>query len=333
MNKKILSFVIAGFLLSNLGNAQELKEEKIKKTKKEENIIIKKNGDAKEKLTVVVEGETITINGVPIEDFKDENIEIRRSKSSSFNSPALRRLESLRSRVPGESSVFFDGNTWEMKSNKALLGVSTEKVEEGAKVKEITKASAAEKAGLKVGDIITKVNDAKISSSDNLYKTIGNYNPDEKVMITYIRDGKEATTEATLGKNKIIREYSWNNDVFEMPEIPELIEIPEVTETGPAYFNSFPRRPKLGMQIEDVEEGKGVKVLDVEEETPAQKAGLLKDDIITEFDGKALTNVDEMRTKLRSAKEGDTFKVQYKRAGKTLTTEIKIPKRLKKASL
>lgn len=329
MNKKILSLALISFLLVATTNAQEFKEEKIKKSKKEENIIIKKKGDGKEKITVVVEGETITINGVPIEDFKDDNIEIRRNKSSNtiLNSPAMRRLNNLRSNVSGENSVFFDGDTWEMKSNKALLGVTTEKVEDGAKIIALTKASAAEKAGLKVGDIINKINDAKITSSDNLYTTIGNFKPEEKVMITYLRDGKQATTEAVLGKNNIVREFSWNNDDIEIPLAPEF------TEVGPAYFNSFPRRPKLGIQIEDVEEGKGVKVLDVEEQTPAQKAGLLKDDIITEFDGKELTNVDELRTKLKAAKEGDTFKVQYKRSGKSLSTEIKIPKKLKKASL
>jgi predicted metalloprotease with PDZ domain len=41
-------------------------------------------------------------------------------------------------------------------------------------------------------------------------------------------------------------------------------------------FNSFPRTPKVGLQIEDVEEGDGVKILGVDENTPAEKAGLKK---------------------------------------------------------
>ena len=65
----------------------------------------------------------------------------------------------------------------------------------------------------------------------------------------------------------------------------------------------------------------------------AAKAGLQKDDVIAEIDGSAVTSVDELRNKLRDLKEGDSIKLTYQRNGKTQSTDIKFPKKLKTAEL
>ncbi len=66
----------------------------------------------------------------------------------------------------------------------------------------IVKNSAAEKAGLKEGDVIIEVNGEKIAENNSLAKVIGKYNPGDKVVIKYIREGKEYTTEAVLDERK-----------------------------------------------------------------------------------------------------------------------------------
>jgi serine protease Do len=65
------------------------------------------------------------------------------------------------------------------------------------------------------------------------------------------------------------------------------------------FGNSFNRKPRLGIEIQDVEEGKGVKILDVDDDTPAAKAGLKKDDIISELNGKSINSVDELQSALK----------------------------------
>jgi len=313
MYKPILTTVLFAVLASSQLTAQEKNETKERKEKKQENIIIKKKGDKNEKVTVVVDGETITVNGMPIEDFNDENLEIITRKGKAIaNEMAPRIRKMVRS---------FDGSGVGA-SNKAFLGVTSEMVEQGAKITGITKASAAEKAGLQIGDIITKIGSEKIDEKNGLFTAIGKYKPEEKIMITYIRNGAEATTEAALDKNKTSNIVTWNSEGFDM-EAPE----------GMHFFNSFPRTPKVGLQIEDVEEGDGVKILGVDENTPAEKAGLKKDDVLTELDGANLKNVDELRIKMKAFKEGDSFKVKYKRGNKSQTTEIKLPKKLKRANL
>ena len=64
----------------------------------------------------------------------------------------------------------------------------------------ITPDSAAEKAGLKEGDIILEFNNEKITSENSLAKLIMKYNPGEKVILKILREGQEKTIEAILGE-------------------------------------------------------------------------------------------------------------------------------------
>ena len=71
-------------------------------------------------------------------------------------------------------------------------------VTEGAVIVEVQKDSASDKAGLKSGDVITKFGDYKIKDYAYLKYYLYRYNVGDKVTVTYIRNGKEATTEMTL---------------------------------------------------------------------------------------------------------------------------------------
>ncbi len=62
--------------------------------------------------------------------------------------------------------------------------------------------SPAEKAGLKEGDIITKIDGTVLDSSNTLASVIAQKNPGDSVTLTLIRDGKEMNLNVTLGENK-----------------------------------------------------------------------------------------------------------------------------------
>jgi len=64
----------------------------------------------------------------------------------------------------------------------------------------ISSGSPADKAGLKNKDVITKINDDAIGKQGGLSSVIGQYQPGDKVTITFIRDGKEQTTELTFSE-------------------------------------------------------------------------------------------------------------------------------------
>lgn len=71
----------------------------------------------------------------------------------------------------------------------------------GAVVLESVKDSGAEKAGLKKGDVIIKVNDTKIKDHAYLRYELYQHQAGDTINVTYIRDGKEHTTKVTLTKS------------------------------------------------------------------------------------------------------------------------------------
>jgi putative serine protease PepD len=81
----------------------------------------------------------------------------------------------------------------------ARLGISVENVasgngalvEDGARVSQVNTGSAAEDAGLRDGDVITKVDDTLITDADSLVATVRSYRPGDEVTVTYTRGGDE----------------------------------------------------------------------------------------------------------------------------------------------
>ena len=302
-------YVFSALLLASLAaSAQEVKEEKIKE----------KPTVKKEKVVVEVDGDKVTINGKPAAEWDGKELRIMKE-----------RIPMMRMGFP------LDGDMLNDKVNKAVLGVMSEKADKGARIVEVSKESAADKAGLKTGDIITKVGDKTIADSDALYDAIGKYNPGDKVTISYLRDGKEQTANAVLGKRSPVmeRSFNFNGKDLDLDEIMENFRMPEGMREPRVIMEGRMNRPRAGIQIEDLENGKGVKVLDVQAESPAAKAGLRKDDIITKAGDTEINSVDDMREILLKSKEGESIKLSLLRDGKSQSAEIRFPKKLKKATL
>ncbi|HEX6708748.1 MAG TPA: trypsin-like peptidase domain-containing protein [Rubrobacter sp.] len=73
-------------------------------------------------------------------------------------------------------------------------------VDSGALVEQVVPGSAADDAGVRRGDIITALGDAKVESYGDLLGALRDYQPDERVTLTIIRDGDEKKLEVTLGE-------------------------------------------------------------------------------------------------------------------------------------
>jgi serine protease Do len=219
--------------------------------------------------------------------------------------------------------------------NKAFLGVSTETSSEGALVVEVSPESPAAKAGLAEDDIITQVNKDPIKKQSDLYAAIGKYKEGDKVTIEYLRDGKKNKKEIVLAKNKMetrteVYEFvpdnfnqNFNKNIrkgYALPNLPNLDEI---------FVNT--KKPKLGISIEDLEEGNGVKITAVNEASPASKAGLKIGDIITSIDKHEVKEVNDI--KWQNFDAGQTLKLSIMRNKEVKTIEVKIPKKINSADL
>ena len=69
---------------------------------------------------------------------------------------------------------------------------------DGAKIQSIVSGGAAQAAGLKTGDVVTRVDGHEISGLESLVATVRGYRPGDKVQLTVLRDGKTLTMSATL---------------------------------------------------------------------------------------------------------------------------------------
>lgn len=77
-----------------------------------------------------------------------------------------------------------------------------ENITSGVAIYSVESNSPAEKAGLQKGDIIIKLGDNKTESLAEFRYELYKLSPNDKVKVTYIRDGKENTTTIELGKSK-----------------------------------------------------------------------------------------------------------------------------------
>ena len=95
--------------------------------------------------------------------------------------------------------------------SKPYLGVSMTDVDEsyqiyglpaGAAIQSVVKDSPAEKAGLQIGDIITKAGDQDITCSDDLKAVVTGCQPGDSVTLTIYRRGQTLTLTAVIGEQK-----------------------------------------------------------------------------------------------------------------------------------
>jgi serine protease Do len=327
----IATLLIAPVAIHAQDEKQKEKAEKEKTEKKDvDQIIITRKGDSKEKVLVEITGDKVTINGKPVEDFKGDNeingVTVNRHKFKgdahvrTFTTP-----NGAFSYNWNDDGMFYGGG-----ENTAMLGVVTDKVNEGAKVTDVTEESGAAKAGLKEDDIITKVDDKKIEDPDDLTKAIRAHKPGDKVNITYLRDKKEQKATAELGKWK----GAGFNALAKIPDMDWNVVGPRGKMGTPGqYYSLLDNRPKLGLSVQDTEDGKGVKVIDVDDEGNANKAGVKRDDVITSINDKEVSNADEVAKIVRENKDKSSIMLKVKRAGKVQNIEVRMPRKLKTADL
>jgi serine protease Do len=328
------------------GDAQQKTKEpgkkKVTKETKSEEIIIQKNGDKKEKTTIVINGDEITVNGKPLSEYKDDDLVIRRRDSDNefewegpggsgvFTIPSPRVFASPRALTIPRNNWNFNWNNDELENESGpLLGVYTKDDDKGARITELMKDSPAEKAGLKKDDIIFKIGDKKVDGPESLADIINDSKPNDEVSIGYLRDGKEQSVKVKLGEKKGNRFEYFN---LRTPRIERNFDL---ATPGNDFenFGMLSRGPRLGARIQETENGTGVKVLEVTEDSPAEKSGIKKDDVITEIDGNAVKNADDAREQISKTRDKASYNVKLLRNGSPMTIEVKIPRKLKTTNL
>ena len=374
--KKIQSALTALLVFTLLSSGLYAQEQR-----KEIEVRIEKQGDAEkqgsgeglpgkekkeQKVTVIIKkdkgqnGEQIIINGSPmgsLDNFKMDTSIVQTFIIKGDNGEEIikRQFDFKDLEMGGDFLKNFHEGKEEV---SPFLGVLTEKVPEGARVVEVTKESAAEKAGLQKDDIITKVGEENITDPAKLAEVIGSKKPKEQVKLYYTRDRKKANVQLALGErksNKMIITMQGPHSMEKILSIPNTqgkqMEKMIIIEDGKEGQEmrlprknfelkldnqqeyAMPNQRKLGLRIQDLEEGEGVKVIDIEKESAAEKAGLQKGDILVSIGGVKVANTDDARQELRPSPSKNGYTIKAKRAGKEMTFEVKYPKKIKTLDL
>ena len=325
--------ILPGFFTMCLaiGSAAVFAQKEQVEKKETREIIIRKNGNIEKKMKIEIDGDKVTVNGKPLSDYNDDDVTV--IERDLHNGPDVLFAPGDR----GSSLNFFKNDMNEYDGPSTFLGVITEKANNGVKVKEVMKATGAEKAGLQNGDVITKVDEKSLSTPDDLVDAIKAHKPGDEVKVYYDRNGKKNNMKVKLGERKQrVKTFSFNNNNdfnkggnnFRMPPMLKM-------QNGPQNFFRYFRSDnvKLGVKVEDAQDNGGAKILSVEEGSAAEKAGLKKDDIITELDGDNVENVDEVRSQLMGAVDKESFILKAKRNNTEMNFEVKIPKPVNSADL
>lgn len=91
--------------------------------------------------------------------------------------------------------------------------------------------------------------------------------------------------------------------------------------------------PKLGLSVQDTEEGKGVQVLSLTANSAAAKAGILASDRILAIDQTAVNDVDALKRAIDASSGKRSVMVHVQRGKKDMYIELVFPRQLKKAEL
>ena len=160
--------------------------------------------------------------------------------------------------------------------------------EGGTVVVQVVEKSAANKAGIEIGDIITKVNGKGVRNAGDLRNVIGLLRVDQKVELTVLRDGKERTITAVIADQE--------QTTLLGEKISQIL--------AGAVFGLIDENSPMFNQAE------GIVILAVAMGSPASRAGLRKGDLIVSVNRMAVNDFDSFKNALKESSKGILLNVR-----------------------
>ena len=173
------------------------------------------------------------------------------------------------------------------KNYQEAFGLSSS---DGVLVQSVEKGMPGDKAGLRHGDVITKVDDQVTKTNRDLIDYISAKAPGTKVTITFIREGKEKTSVATLETRSIDGEKA-EVAPAEEKETKEKIGI-TIKDVDPTLRRAY----QLDKSVQ-----KGIVITHVKPVSAAADANLAEGDVILEVNGSEVTSVADYQAQMKKA--------------------------------
>ena len=160
----------------------------------------------------------------------------------------------------------------------------------GVIVSSVQPGSAAAGAGLKQGDVITKLNGAEVNDSNAFRNRVAGTQPGTAVTLTVLRDGREQELRATLGERKA-ESAARGDEEGGGGETPG----------GKLGLSVEPLTPESAAQLKLAAGTRGLVVRGVDPEGPAAEAGLRQGDVILEVNREPAGSAEQLRGALQQS--------------------------------
>ena len=163
----------------------------------------------------------------------------------------------------------------------------------GVLVSDVVKGKAAEKAGIKRGDIITAINGEKVEDSNVFRNKIAGTAPGTEVKLTVYRDGSTQEITAKLDEFDLDAASRNPNEGDNGGAAPE-------KESGRLGLSLQPVTPDVARQLK-LPSNDGLVITDIDPTGPAAEAGLARGDVVLEVNKQAVASPDDVRAALDKA--------------------------------
>ena len=218
---------------------------------------------------------------------------------------------------------------------KPMMGVYLDESRgrNGAIITSVTSNGAAEKAGLRKGDLITAMDDRDIDDAGDLREAKKYYRPGDRILVEYIRDGRRYSTDLVFKSSDPTAVINPRPAPQPQPR-PNVEVFPRPTPRPQVDVNPLGNTAYLGVQMQDLNPSmvdernldidRGVYLTNVINNSPADQGGLRSGDIITHIDGEEVLRTNDITSILSRKRPGQAVEVVYFRRGEPRVADIQL---------
>lgn len=257
--------------------------------------------------------------------------------------------------APPASGQDLDVLTWNFAAAPGQIGASVRDVEtadaeraklspaEGAVVDRVAEGGPMAAAGIEPGDVMVEFDGERVRGARQLARLVAETPPGRTVGATVVRDGRRIQVSLTPREARTLPPFAaeWLGEIerateglrqfgganrdfrFAVPAVPAL----------PRFdFDGRGRQGRLGARVQDLTAQlaeffgveRGVLVTEVEENTPAARAGLEAGDVVTAVQGTAVGTVADLRQRLAEVEPGGDVTIIVMRERKEVSVHVKL---------
>lgn len=174
-------------------------------------------------------------------------------------------------------------------------------ISHGVDVVRLLEDGPADQAGILEGDVILDFNGKEIADSDHLSDVVRGTKPKTEVKVTLLRDDEEKQIVVEVGQYRSDDRYEWMRDgnvlrFYSGRQVYLGVTLQNMNADLAEYFG--------------VREGEGLLILDIQEDSPAEKAGLKTGDVIIALGDVVINDSEDIQDVLADFDEGDQITVE-----------------------